>query len=336
MEVIGSQKNATPELYAAEYYQQIIPLINAIFLCAFVSFFGIIANIINLIVYYRQGLKSTINLSLFALAVADLMCLLVQEWMVTVYFMSCLGVAVDYSDFFHLTGGLPHETLTRLTTSITVYITAERCICVVFPLKMKQIITIKRTAFILIFIYVVTFSSWIPLYSTSSLVWKFIPELNRTILTSVTKAGKEEMDKVLYFINAIFGVASVSTVICFTSVLICMLRAKSVWRRSVSIQHNTDNAMSNRERTTSTMVVLIAVILVVCYMPSVILCVVTFIEPEFNFGRRYVVIFDVFWSFAILFEDISSSINILLYIKMSSKYRNTLKTLFNKRFKNAF
>ncbi|CAG5124274.1 unnamed protein product, partial [Candidula unifasciata] len=51
---------------------EIVEFVNIVCLCGLVSMFGTVANIINLIVFYRQGLNTTINISFFALAVSDL------------------------------------------------------------------------------------------------------------------------------------------------------------------------------------------------------------------------------------------------------------------------
>ncbi|CAG5136511.1 unnamed protein product, partial [Candidula unifasciata] len=248
---------------------------------------------INLVVFCRQGLMSTINLSLFALSLADFSSLLLQLWMVLTSLIPYVNIPVVYQDLLHLTGGIPHGTFCRLSCSITVYITAERCLCVVFPMKITQLITLKRAATIIVCISMTTLLASVPIYFSHYLEWNFYPNFNRTLLGSVITSLNRAIVKVLYFANAISGVIAIAAVAIFTSILIWTLKEKSAWRRSANIQQQKSEALSNRDRSTLNMVVFIAVVLLICYTPSVILSVVTFFEPEFNSGRRYVLIYEL-------------------------------------------
>lgn len=315
------------DLLVTEEHKQIVELINLGGLCGVICLFGIMSNIINLIVFYRQGLNTTINISFFALAFSDLSCLLIEQWHIIVTFCQFSELPIVYYDFQYATGLWPHETFSRVTCSITVYITLERCLCVVFPLKIKKIFTLERTTAIIVSIYIVTLSSLIPLYTLSYIDWKFVPEQNKTLLGLIF-INHEQMFTAINFTNAFFGVLSVSTVVLITMILICQLKAKSKWRKSANVQLKTSEALSNRDRTTVVMVVLIAIILIVCYTPSVILCVMTFCYLEFTVGGKYFNLFHVLWSAANVLENVNSSVNIFLYLKMSSKYRSTFKSLF--------
>lgn len=81
------------------------------------------------------------------------------------------------------------------------------------------------------------------------------------------------------------------------------------------------NLLSGRDRTIVTLIVLKAIVLIVCYTPGVITCVVSFCDVEFGVGGQYYNLCYNLWSFETLFEDINSSINIFLYMKMSTNYR---------------
>ncbi|CAG5118774.1 unnamed protein product, partial [Candidula unifasciata] len=106
-------------------------------------------------------------------------------------------------------------------------------------------------------------------------------------------------------------------VVVFTTILILKLRKASVWQ-----------SLSKRDKETLSMVALIAIILIICYTPSAVLCVLTVIEPEFSVGGKYFQTYQLFWTFAVVFENVNSSVNIFLYLKMSSKYRSTFRSLF--------
>lgn len=313
-------------LHITERQQQIAELINLVGLCGLVSIFGTVANIINITVFYSQGLNTTINVSFFSLAVSDLACVLLQQWHILITLCQFTELPIVYTDFQYATALWPHETFTRVTCSITVFITLERCLCITFPLTIKKLITLGRTSAIIISIYTVTLLSWVPLYKSSYIEWRLFPERNQTLLGLIF-IDHEHIFTAINFTNAFFGVLSVSVVVLLTVILIWQLKAKSKWRTSANVQQKNSDSLSNRDRTTVLMVVLIAIILIVCYTPSVILCVVTFCNPQFSIGGKYFSIYQVLWSTANVLENINSSVNIFLYFKMSSKYRSTFNIL---------
>jgi hypothetical protein len=308
-------------------------VINSMTLAGMFSLFGIVANSINIIIFYKQGLNTTINISFFTLAISDLCGLLVQVW-----YSICInplwetsGIPLLFTDVVYFTAGVPREVLSRITCLITVYITAERCLCIAFPLKIKQMITTRRTTITIITIYIVTFSSALPLYCTSSLDWKFVPKLNTSLIGLISTTNDESAESSIFIIHALAEVISFLAVILLTSILIRKLRQKSKFRKeSSNLNQETAEEMTARDRRTVTMIVLIATVLIICYTPAVILCVLTFYESEFKVVGRNVNEFQMFWSFAFLFEAINSSVNIFLYYRMSSKYRQTFRELFSR------
>ncbi|CAG5135629.1 unnamed protein product [Candidula unifasciata] len=193
--------------------------------------------------------------------------------------------------------------------------------------KIQKIITVKRTTSILAFIYILTLLSWVPLYSSSYLDWKFFPDRNQTLIGLIF-INKEQLFTAVCFINAFFGVLSLLVIVIFTTILICQLKAKSEWRKSANVQKDKAESMSNRDKSTVVMVVLISVILIICYTPSIIISLVTYCYTEFSVEGTYFFLYQIVWSGAFVLENLNSSVNILLYLKMSSKYKAIFKNLF--------
>ncbi|CAG5117346.1 unnamed protein product, partial [Candidula unifasciata] len=210
-----------------------------------------------------------------------------------------------------------------------------RCLCIAFPLLVKQIITPKRTIIILVFIYCFIAMTVVPLYGTIYIDWKFHPGKNRTVIGIVFRRHKDIVIPTTYFVQAIIGVLAFIAVVVLTLILICKLRQKNKWRISASLQKETLDSISRRNRATVKIVALIASVLIICYIPSVCLCLTTFIEPEFTEGGKYYNIYTSFWSVAMMMETINSSVNIFFYIRMSTKYRQKFTELFSPCFKNA-
>lgn len=323
-------KQASSAIIITNGQHYTITLINYAFLCSIVSTLGIFANVINLIVFFRQGLNTTINISFFSLAISDLFSLVFQQ--ISNLYINPLFVALDlpivYSEVQFMTARLVRVLFTRVTFFITVYITAERCLCIAFPLHIKQIITPKRTAVTLVLIFVLTSVTFLPSFSTTYLGRKFHAARNKTLLGLVFRKYKNIVIATSYFIQAISGLLAFLAIAVLTLILVHKLRQKSEWRKTVNIQPGKSESMSQRDRGTVKMVVLIAGILILCYTPSVVLCLTTFLEPEFTEGGRYYNMYSSLWSIAMVMENINSSVNIFFYLKMSSKYRHTCKELF--------
>lgn len=313
--------------------RDIISLIGNVFLSSGFSTFGIVANIINLIIFHRQGLDTTINISFFSLGISDLLGLIFQQIsniFVSPWFVK-LDLPMSYSGMQFMTARIPRGLFTRVTFFITVYITAERCLCVAFPLHIKQWITPRRTVIILISIYTLTLGTAISLYSTSFIAWKFYPERNRSLLSLGFRNFKTTAFAMSYFVLATSGVVAFLSVVILTLVLVHKLGQKNNWRKTAVVQHGKFDCMSQRDRATVKMVVIIAGLLIICYIPSVFLCLVIFLVPEFTEIGRYRNIYSILWSVAMVLENINSSVNICFYYKMSSKYRRTFRELFSIR-----
>ncbi|CAG5135630.1 unnamed protein product [Candidula unifasciata] len=317
-------------MYFTDEITNIFLMINFACLCGLISFLGIIANIINLIIFYRQGLNTTINIGFFSLALSDL-CSLVLQQVFNVFVnlrLSNSDVPVVFVEIQFLTATLSREMFTTITSLITVYITAERCLCIVFPLQVKQMISLRSTIVVMIVIFAVTLLSPIAIYSTSYLEWKFYPNINRSFLSMGYKDNFETCEVVSYFIHAIVGLVSYLAVVIFTLILIYKLQEKHTFYRKANLNQDKTRSLSKRDRTTMATVVLIATILIVCFIPAGILCIMSFLEPEFNVRDKYHNMFYCLWSFAMLFESINSSVPIVLYLRMSTRFRTQFRLLF--------
>ena len=69
---------------------------------------------------------------------------------------------VDFTITFSI---YPHNYNTRVSGFITVYITLERCLCLLMPLQIKTFITRKISYSLMVIFYLVTFLNILPIYS---------------------------------------------------------------------------------------------------------------------------------------------------------------------------
>lgn len=313
---------------ASDDHRVIFKIINNMILCGVISLLGIVSNVLNLVVFYKQGLHSTINISFFAMAISDLCSLVCQQCYVV--FITPLvensDLPIVHSEFRYIISAVPRETFALNTCLITVYVTAERCLCIALPLHVKQMITPRRTAIVISLIYGLALISVLPYYCAGYIDWKFSSAANRTLLGLVIRLNSQANERIVNIVQALLLFVSFLAVVLLTSVLIRKLGQKGVWRRA-AVQHTKPGSMSNRDRSTVGMIALLASILIICYTPAVLVRLATFFLPGFSLGGKYYNLYYISWSFATLFETINSSVNIFLYIKMSTKYRETFMRL---------
>uniref|UniRef100_A0A0B6ZHU5 G-protein coupled receptors family 1 profile domain-containing protein n=1 Tax=Arion vulgaris TaxID=1028688 RepID=A0A0B6ZHU5_9EUPU len=317
-----------------------IMFINMGIICQTFTVFGTVNNVINIIIFIRQGFSDTINISLLALAISDLCSLLTIMWSnlcFTSYFEDA-GVPLVGYEVQLISGSWPHVTFTRTTGWVTAFISFERCMCVIAPLKVKTIFTPTRHFITMVTIFAITLGCSTLAYVSLGLGWRFFPERNKTLigLAYHMDANKRKItDAVSYAVNGVFMPVScfLSVVIC-TAFLVTKLNQQTAWRNINSSTTQTiksDKVISTKESKAATMVVFISVIFIASFIPAVGIFVAGYVEPQLSYDGLYKNLFLVTLSVSFIAEVINSSINIFVYIGMSTKYRETFQSTFRLR-----
>ncbi|XP_012945441.1 probable G-protein coupled receptor 139 [Aplysia californica] len=263
------------------------------------------------------------------LAVSDLCSLLIMIWL-----SLCLNplfynseLPFDPMDIIVSTGGIPHVLFVKIATFITAFITFKRCLCIAVPLKVKTIITPGRTKTIIISIYVGMSVSMIPYYLGNRLEWVF--DFNRNVTVLKPTAERELLEVITFLIQGVFTTFSFVFVISCTIVLIVKLNSKTKWRQATAAKSDrAAGGVGVKDQKVVKMVTFIAVIFIVCSVPPTLLFFYMVIDIDFRVGGVYRNLYLVIWTTSFLTETINSSVNIFVYLKMSSKYR----AVFMKRF----
>jgi hypothetical protein len=201
-----------------------------------IFFFGVICNIINIIVFLKQGLRHVVNISMFAIAVSDIGSLITfQLWNIIVTNDNLFYKLISITDII---ADWPHACFLQITIFITTYVTAERFVCIVLPLKVKQIFTSSRTKVIIGFVYFLIFLSLVPI----SIIFHFGDQLctnsNETQLTQIEKNLTQQIGNI-FFIIVLGRPISFSILICFTCLLVGALTRK---------RNRRDNATHNVQK----------------------------------------------------------------------------------------
>ena len=264
------------------------------------------ANIINLTVYIKMGTAESTNISLAALAISDLG--------IAVTAVVCvLGTVVPFipnASFTHEIsmpiGVYPHFFFLRISALITTYISMEQYLCVKIPLKIKTIITNRRTLIVMIIIFGSLFCSYPIAFLTYPLGWRFDPEKNRTVLSVILHNDPMILlsDKVLSIIT--LSILPYSTFVLVSVIMILLsvsIQKSKTWRDANKFKSSKTEGFSDAERIQSKearvvkMVILIEVVFIVTNISECVHAIVGQTVTGFTIKGRYARLFEVLGMF---------------------------------------
>lgn len=301
--------------------------------------FGIFTNIINIVVFIRQGSKDRTNTSLLGLAVSDLLSLVTQTWALFCFtdLFSVLDLPFSPKDTTYLIAGWPRLVFTRATTWITAYISLEKCLCVVAPLKVQNLFTRRRTMAYIILVYLLAFASISPVYYTTRFAWVSNSATNKTILSTAFIENRNDFEISSFYINNIIPTAAFVIIICCTVILISEIKRRFQWRKK-SAKSTNARAISQRDLKLIKMVTCLSGVFILCYTPGTLLFVWMLLDSELRIDGGERNLFLLFHSCLYIIEAVNASTSLLVYLTMSSKFLQVFKELFpfvNRCIKNT-
>lgn len=117
--------------------------VNLSVLVQVLSVLGVVGNVISLLVFYNHGYVDSVSITLTALTASDLgaldtgqlHCLMACPW------FAKTDLLIVHFDLAYMLFFYPHNYFIRVCGFITAFASFERCVCVLLPLKVKEIIT---------------------------------------------------------------------------------------------------------------------------------------------------------------------------------------------------
>ncbi|XP_059151504.1 uncharacterized protein LOC131937845 [Physella acuta] len=324
----GPASDQSLERLISDDLRKVFEIIFFVVLNGVFGFFGSIANIINIIVFLKQGLSDSVTISLFALAITDLGSLVTLLWESVCLNPLFAGSDIDFVafDIHYVTAAVPHAIFVRIAWWTTTFITFERCLCIALPLKVKQIITPRRTVIFLVIISVVTFIGVSPLFICAYIGWHYFPSMNRTLLARIFKDDGPYIESIGSTYIVVSQFSSFILDVIFTGLIVHQLQVKSRWRSEAT---SAGEGMALRDKKVVKMVTLISCIFIVCLMPSCINFLLGVVYASaYSLAGVQQNLFLLSWSVILTLEGVNSSVNIFVYYTMSSNYRNIFRGLF--------
>lgn len=295
------------------------------FTCLIISIFGTVANVVNCLVFYSQGLKDHMNLSLFLLSFNDALFVFFFTLLSSAKILTGLNM-FGFGEEHHITSSIymAGEMYALKTTSglYTMVIAVDRCVCVLFPLQAGLFLSTRTTGLILISMATIAQLGFIcqPLkyYVAKTFCKKF-----RFVPSTFWLNNKEIINAVVY---TTFGV-TVPLVTFFivslaTSITVLRLTSAVTWRRktsSASIKQN------YRQVALTKMLVFVACVYVLCSTSCVLIKAWRLFEEDFSINGLQSNLYSICIFLSDAFSIVNSSVNIFIYSSHSSRYKQKLK-----------
>ena len=344
----GTRITTTPEI-PADFSNQAIPgsffpiLMACItYTMIIVAVFGIMGNTLIIIAFIKIGFSESINISYCALSISDFLCIAAFSWNAVCYIPEFSNSDLPFiaREVVVPTGGALSQIFGGTTAWITAFISLERCLCVVFPLKTKDIVKSKRTVIIILTIFVVGTTPLTCLtFSIYVFEEKFDETRNRSLIT-VDYRNSSFIDQLMDF-NFIYTMIFTNTIpliiilVCSIALVIKLSQSAS-WRRGNSSANcernkNFSHRQNNKELRVIKTVLAIAAAFILPGSLSSLRYLIAVGWPVFRPIGAYSQYYRTMARVGFLLSLMNSSVNFLIYFQMGSKFRQIVNNMFCKQ-----
>ncbi|XP_076445901.1 uncharacterized protein LOC143283541 [Babylonia areolata] len=324
--------NNSDNIVSAETESIVMRIHHTVAVCLFLI--GGPGNVINMAVFYKQGISDRVNLCLFFLSLADELHLASMFFFFAEPFHLQFTMKEMFGPFFTFIVNnrlLGLGGFTFVSNVLSAIIAIERCVCVISPLKVQTLMRARTMAAVIIAVFVVVISLYFLVMSRFHLQCLYDASSGTTLNTLVNgdfySAHKELIDIVDATVFGVVGVPMVTAVVVTVTTLITVVRLRQV----VTWRLDTSSSLSAREVALTRMLVVVSGVFLACVVPMALTPFLWLLVPEMNSGRRYHNLYLTSAWISNMLTVINSTFNIFVYYPMGSRYRETLWTLCGRK-----
>ena len=302
------------------------------------------ANVINMAVFYKQGLKERVNLCLFALSLADeiflvqSMCFFGEQMYLQFTTKEIFGPMMRFMANNNLVGFFGFSWVSEVLSTI---IASERCLCVLSPLLSQTLLRTRTMAVIIVVVFVVVVGFYFVMATRYRIACIFVPATGTTWAIVQSEFYRNHETLISYLDGFVYGagipVVMVTVVVATTIITAVKVRQAAAWRavtssaRGSSSSSLSSSSISPQELALTKMLIGIAVLFIVCVSPLALFRFVWLFLPELNIGRRYHNLFTTSLSVLEALSYVNATFNIFVYYTIGSRYRETFWALFGRQ-----
>ncbi|KAK6998042.1 G-protein coupled receptor [Biomphalaria glabrata] len=301
------------------------------FLVQSLCVFGIVGNVINIIVLSYHGLQGS-NIMLLSLSVTDLLGSVFRQ----VRRLKCLVATVDVPASVSLdTFGFVFFLLMDywcllLSIYLTTAIAIERCMAISAPFHVANVFTPWRVKIMLASLCVYSTVIMGPLCYRLTYTWALDPASNVTVAYLIyTQFYVDNMD-ILNTFTTIFH-SNICTTLPLVIILICSLIIifKLIQERPQTLKKLSSTRSSAqkkmKDRKAVKMLLFVCIATVFSCLPTAILAIyIIYFKTILLTGNLYY----IFRSIEEVLYQFNASVNFIIYVSLSSKFKRIYKNLF--------
>lgn len=334
------------DIYISKESLKTMLFVVTILMIPLFSLLGSVGNILSIVVLNNKRMRSQTNYILGALCVSDTLFLMhsLVFFGLNVYRkMDPIKGETVRSYVYPIVGAYSCIVTARITSCLTILLCAERFIAVYFPMQARIICTIKSTCVAIFVIYVTTFLVFIPFtFKYESVPFQLGPNISGRIMNKTAFYMNNRTFYSAYgtILNIIFRFIPLLIIVILNFLMIHAVHRTWKSRQTMSSVKATPSSLrlssrSNRHCSSSDqnhitiMLVIVAFVFVICILPGAVHSIATHIWPKqyTPYGRMknlYVFISTI----TFLLETINSSVNFIIYMAFSRKFRLLYKEQF--------
>ncbi|XP_033746954.1 FMRFamide receptor-like [Pecten maximus] len=300
-------------------------------LCAF----GVVGNILALIILIRHKPIRSTTIVLIAIAIADLAfiattivnvaTLIVRTFDPENAMEVTMGMIIPFSVYLSPLPG-------RVSNWLVALISLERLVAVTRPLKVKQICTKKL---------MLALSIVIPLsvaILTSPKLWLYevkevtLPDGNVTKTIALGFIGRQkQLFEVYYLISeTLLRFVPMCLIIVCNVIIIAATCIQAKWRRSQKLNYAMGKQPSKDERQITRTLLTVTCVFIVCLMPATISRLMVLFDSESSYYKYSSNVYSLLSLIGLITETTNSSINFVIYVTMNHAYRRQLYLICGK------
>jgi len=303
------------------------------YICNVVCIFGVISNILNVIVLTRRHMITPTNYILTALAIADFLTMLTYLVYATYFYIASDPAPGGHSAVWMYFILVHHHfiiTCHNMATWFTVTLAVFRYIFVCHHVIGNRLCSLYRAKMTITIIVIATLIVCIPNYFLYKVVkLSDLPEGGNfsgywIIDSNIVEEHTFYKVAIFWFFGVIMKVVPCILLTFFSSVIILTMFQAN--KRRVRLRQKTsssDHDINHEHNRTTWMLVSVVLFFVITQMPQGILAMISGLNEEF-FEKIYANLGDVLDLLVLL----NSAVNFILYCSMSQQFRDTFKNLF--------
>ncbi|GFO26211.1 chemosensory receptor b [Plakobranchus ocellatus] len=294
---------------------------------------GIISNIINTFIFYKMGLSDGVTQNFLILSIFDGI-LSICATINSLCYILLNTIFTRGSPTAHNLQAVLWSTLISwpfsqsISCITTTVIAVVRCCCVALPLQVKQVLTARRQLAAIFVFSACTDGVLLQVFIPANLVTITDPKTN---ISQAVYIGQDHQTLNI-FTNIFLYITFVIIIVCVV-ILTISLNQSSKFRDKSSSSNEKSKEKSREIRIVQT-VILVALIFILCNLPTIILSIIRQITDGFSVQghrRKFYEFFLIIMETALL---LNVFVNIFIYLSFNSRYQTIFEGIFGRNVEN--